>query len=202
MDALPTMQHTIRLTPPERERRENMEEKMSIKDVTPAVKSAVTAYLVARAYSETMREKVNEAYREALEIFALYTDATFGKESRRKRSQIERIYSPDKMYLSGDEETVKAVYEDVNFHLRKKGLKPDAMPDDHCPALVAEHLQSKTELLVLDASANMLGMGIDGTELNLKLLCGANGKGLEQRQRFIDLVAGLVVNLPDFKSPI
>jgi hypothetical protein len=164
---------------------------MTQPDVTYALKSAVRAYLLARAYAETMREKVERCYREALEIFPLYED-------RNVRNSKKRIYKSKYMYLSTDEETRAHIYEDVNFQLRKNGIKPDEMSDDHCPACVAEHLQAKTEWLICDAAAEMMRMGISGQDLCGKLC----GMGIEKYREFIDLNVRLVVSLPDFENPM
>lgn len=164
-------------------------------EITQAVKSSVNAYLMARAYAETMREKVDVVYKETLEIFPLYTDLTSRRISKRRRCKPERIYDPERMYLSADEETCKEVYADVNHQLRKQGIKPETMPDDYCPALTAEHLQTKTEHILIDAAAEMLG---ETGDFRHRALC----LGLDKYKQFIDLVVSLVVNLPDFKNPL
>lgn len=163
--------------------------------IPQSVKSAVNAYLMARTYAECMREKVNEVYKETLEIFPLYTDMYADLESKRRRVEVKRIYDPADMYLSKDEDTCKDVYKDVDFQLRKKGLKPDSMPNDHCPALVAEHLQTKTERILIDAATEMLGQN---GNFRHTLLCN----GLDKYYQFIDLVVKLVVNLQGFKNPL
>jgi len=167
--------------------------KLTTKDVTPGVKSAVNAYLMARVYAETIREEVDEVYKETLGIFPLYTDAF-----TRHNQKVERILDVNRMYLSKDEETCKNVYTDANFQLRKRGIKPDVMSDDECPALVAENIQLKTQWLICDTAAEMMGLDFDGKELNHRLLC----MGLEKYKEFIDLIVGLVVNLPGFKNPL
>ena len=171
-----------------------MEKKLMQKDVTPAVKSSVRAYLLARCYAEVMREKVNTVYCEALEIIPLYEDRAQLRDPSRQKPKT-RIYDVKQMYLSTDEETCKEVYEDVNFHLKKKGIKPAEMPEDQCPACVAEHLQTKTEWLIIDSAAEMLG---EKGDFQNRLLCA----GIDKYHKFIDLVVGLVVNLPDFKNPL
>lgn len=163
--------------------------------IPQSVKSAVNAYLMTRTYAEVMREKVNEVYKESLEIFPLYTDMYADLESKRRRAEIKRIYNPANMYLSKDEDTCKDVYKDVDFQLRKKGLKPESMPDDHCPALTAEHLQTKTQHILIDAAAEMLG---ENGDFRHKALC----LGLDKYYEFIGLVVKLVVNAPGFKNPL
>ena len=76
--------------------------------------------------------------------------------------------------------------------LAAMGWKPG-----YCPALIAEHLQVQTEWLLIEAGGRM--MGVDKPEeMNNSLLC----LGLEKRREFIDLLVGLVVNLPDFRNPL
>ena len=164
--------------------------KLTPQDIPQSVKSAVNAYLMARTYAECMREKVNEVYKESLEIFPLYTDL-----ERRGGDKTQRIYDPSKMYLSKDEETCKDVYADVDFHLRKRNIKPESMPDGHSPALTAEHLQTQAQWLIIDTAGEMLG---ETGDFQHKLLCN----GLDKYNQFIDLVVKMVVNMPGFKNPL
>jgi hypothetical protein len=124
--------------------------KLTAKDVTPALKSSVNAYLVARAFAEVMRERVNVVYQEVLQIHPLYEDM---ETRRRGKGEPKRIFNPDRMYLSTDEETCSEVYAEVNLTLRERGIKQPETPDDHCPALVAEHLQTKAEHLIIESAA-------------------------------------------------
>ena len=165
-------------------------EKLTPQDIPQGVKSAVNAYLMARTYAECMREKVNEVYKESLGIFPLYTD-----RNKRRGGKSERIYDPEKMYLSKDDETCKDVYADVDFHLRKRNIKPESMPDGHCPALTAEHLQTQAQWLIIDTAGEMLG---ETGDFQHKLLCA----GLDKYHEFIDLVVKMVVNMPDFANPL
>jgi hypothetical protein len=169
--------------------------KLTAKDVTPALKSSVNAYLVARAFAEVMRERVNVVYQEVLQIHPLYEDM---ETRRRGKREPKRIFNPDRMYLSTDEETCSEVYAEVNLTLRERGIKQPETPDDHCPALVAEHLQTKAEHLIIESAAEMLKVGIDAGEFQNKLLC----MGLDKYREFIHLCVGLVVKLPDFKKPL
>ena len=51
--------------------------------ITPALKSSVNAYLMARAFAETEREKVDTIQREILETAAYYSDPNLQLTSRR-----------------------------------------------------------------------------------------------------------------------
>ena len=167
-----------------------MKTQLTQKNVTPGVKSAVNSYLLARAYAETMREAVDKIQRQALEEAPL--------KNGFERFEINKITDPKQAYLCTDENQLKDYYAECDSRERQAKLKPPDMPFDHCPALVAEHLQVQTEWLICENAAEMLGLEFEGKELNNRLLC----LGLEKRQRFIDLVVGLVVNLPGFKSPL
>ncbi len=162
---------------------------MTEKDVTPAVKASVRAYLLARVYHETMREKVNEVYNAILTEMPIYSDRHDGEDGK-------QIFDPSKMYLTKDDEACKRIYAEANVRLRAAGLKPDSMGDDYCPALVAGSVQTKAEHVVIEAAAEMMGRD-DPEKFGNSLIC----LGLEKYHKFIDLVVGLVVNLPDFKAP-
>lgn len=167
-----------------------MKTNLNQKSITPGVKSAVNAYLLARVYAETMRNTVNQIEVEILKEAPLSNGFD--------RVDMKEITDPEQSYLCTDENQLKDYYAECDSRERKAGLKPNNMPFDHCPALVAEHIQVQTEWLICENAAEMLGLEFEGKELNNRLLC----LGLEKRQKFIDLVVGLVVNLPDFKSPL
>lgn len=167
--------------------------KMTTKDVTLAVKSSVNAYLMARAYAETMRDCVDKIQSDIL------AECPLSNDLEQKRGLAARqITDPKQAYLCTNEDWLQDYYQETDKRLREARRKPDDMPINHCPALVAECLQTDTEWILLDCASDMLAMDFDGQELNHRLLC----KGLDKRQEFIDLVVGLVVNLPDFKNPL
>lgn len=166
---------------------------LTAKDVTPAVKSAVNAYLMARARAEVLRSKVDKIHRQILTEIEFYNDleVEHGKAK-------ERITEPKYTYLCEDKAALERYFLESDKRERLAGLKPDDMPVDHCPACTAEWEQTQIEWLMLDCASEMLHMDIDGQELNHRLLC----KGLETRQQFIDLIVKLVINLPDFRNPL
>lgn len=161
--------------------------------LTPALKSSVNAYVLARAYAETMRERVNEVHREILAECPLYADlrARNGQEE-----DATQIFESKDLYLCSWELGVTDFYKISNFELRKRGLKPDNMPDDHCPALVAEHLQTKTEWILIEAGAEAIGQE-DPKGFNDKLCCA----GMDKRREFIDLLCKFVINAPGYRAP-
>lgn len=162
-------------------------------DVTPAVKEAVKAYLMARARAEVIRAEVDKIERAILAECPLTNglEQEYGEPAR-------KITEPKYVYLCTDEVLLADYYAECNHRERKAGLKPAEMPDSHCPALCAEELATQAEWAIETAAAVMLGLPFDGKELNGRLLC----MGLDVRHRFIDLIVKLVVNLPDFKNPL
>jgi len=169
-----------------------MKTNLKLEDVTQAVKSSVNAYLMARAYAETMRAAVDKIDREILEECPLTNDL----EIRHDRPA-GSVTDPKYTYLCENEDLMDDYYQESDKRLRAANLKPSSMPFDHCPALVAEHLQIQTQWLLIESAAEM--MGIENPEnFNNDLLCN----GLDTHKKFIDLVVGLVVNLPNFKNPL
>jgi hypothetical protein len=170
-----------------------MKEKLTAGEVTQAVKSAVDAVLLARAYAETMRGKVNSIEASILEECPLYVSP----EHAEGRAD-ERIADPRKVWLTDLESPqYKEHLAETNKRLRAEGLKPDSMPDSHCPACVAECVQQDAEHLLIYAAAEMMDAG-DGKEFHHKLVCA----GMEKYRKFIELLCGLVVAMPGYRNPL
>jgi hypothetical protein len=158
---------------------------ITLKDIdTPAVHSLVRAYLMARTYAECQRKRVDEIHLAILTECPIYADMRDGGAA---------ITRSKDLYLSTDEAACKDFYAEASARLRKAGIKPADMADEFCPALVAENLQRKTERLLIDESGKPFGVTADG------LLCARGG--LENWQKWIDLVCRLIVNLPNFEKP-
>jgi len=175
-----------------------MDVKLTEKDVTQEVKSAVNAYLLARAHAEIMRNAVDKIQREILKEVPL-TNGFYETEGRRNRKEAgELITDPDDTWLCTNDAQVEDYYLECDKREREVGIKPDDMPTTHCPALVAEEIQRKTERLIISNAAEMLHLEFDGEELHHRLIY----HGLDKYHEFIDLVEKLVINLPDFKNPL
>ena len=165
-----------------------MKKGLTVKDITPGMKSSVRAYLMSRAYAETVREAIDKAYVKVLKDFPIYEDLDIRGISG------DRIVTEKTMYLSTDKKTCKAIYDEIDSELRKAGLKPDDMPDDHCPALVAEEIQRQAERLVIETTAEMLGE----EDFLHRLIC----HGIDKYREFIELVTKMIVNMPNFALKI
>ena len=156
---------------------------MKTPELTPAVRSAVNAYLISKAHAQLMREDVDKVYTELFDIYPLYTDRYSDQMKPR------RIYNQNDMYLSKDDATCQDIYRDIDITLKERKIKPEDMEWDHCPALVAESMLTKCEWLICDAAVEMLDLEFDGKTLNHKLLC----LGLDKYKKFIDLIVTAVV---------
>jgi len=153
----------------------------------PTVKSLVSTYLLALAYAEMMRGKVDEVYLSILTETPVYADGQQNETG-------ERIYKAKDLYLCSDDGLCQQIYAEADRRLRTAGIKPSDMSDEHCPALVAETDLSNIGRELIDVSGIPLGVTHDD------IMCGADG--LENRQKWIDLVVGAVISLPDFESPL
>lgn len=164
-----------------------MKDKLTANDVTLAVKSAVAAVLLARAYAETKRAQVDEIARAVLAECPLKV-----RDKYRERGRPEYITDPKLTYLAIDSHFEDYLAE-CNKRERAAGVKPESMPDSHCPALVAEHVLADAEQVLLDCAGEMLGVP-DFAERTTR--------SLDLYRQAINLLCGLVVNLPDFRHPL
>lgn len=159
--------------------------------LTPEVKSYVNAYLMARAYAETVRERINAIHLQILTECPIYSDRYEGRGVVEEPRQILR--SKD-LYLCTNDALCKDFYAEANKRERECGLKPASIEDGYCPALVAERLQMQIEHKLVEASGRLFGVTVNS------LLCAAHG--LERLAQWIDLVVQMVANSPDFKNPL
>lgn len=126
----------------------------------------------AQAVAETMKEAVEKIQRQILREVELYDDLAAGRER-------QRITDPKLTYLSTDEAACQRYFAECNKRTRAAGLKPDDMPDEYCPALVAEDIQRKAERALLDSGGALFGFAADDLvsgdlwEKGLKLFTGA-----------------------------
>lgn len=139
--------------------------------------ACVRAYLIARAFAETERIRV-DAYIKPL--FELYTFTVAPENAGRARAAGERITDINLLYLTDlkGKEYLQFMEECDKEH-RKHGFtgKPG-----YCPALIAESLQIDAENLLLDDGLAKLQLGFDKS-----VLWG------EKRARMLDLLIGLAI---------
>lgn len=134
------------------------------KDIAPAAR----AVLMARAFEQTQRERVN-AY--IMPIFTRY-GFTYDLECS---GQGQLIENPEQLYLSTDEARVAEYFAECDTAHRAHGAD---LPAGHCPALRASNLRAKTEQQLIELAAPFFG--IDPSQLFRA----------ELRGRFLDLIIG------------
>lgn len=159
--------------------------------LAPDIVRAVQNALVARAVAQDKRTRVDALGREILteRVFTstLCTSAdTDPEQAARCASQPpERITDPKALFGCQDEALCAWYYAEANRRARAAGLKPADLPDNHCPALVAEELQWQAEEAVIALAAPVFGLTSDQVRLTLNT-----------RDRFLELVIRLLVNHP------
>jgi hypothetical protein len=162
------------------------DKKITPEDITPAIKSAVNAVLMAKAMALVQRERVDQIERRIL------AQATY----RGMPEWIERGLCPAR--ILDPKETYMIREEDQEDYRAEWQIAIDALgyklPRDHCPALIAEDLQRQAEAVLIEAAEPVFGVTKD------QLFQSA--KGLENYRRYIDLLCGLVVKLPGYKNPL
>lgn len=151
--------------------------------ISPEVISYVKSYLMARARAETLREAVDNIYREILKEKPVYITEGFGSHTG------ERITEGFDLYLCTDKEAAE-IYAEADKRERANGIKPKEMQTDYCPALVAENLQREVENLLINASGKPIGVSCSDLI------------GLDLRRKWIDLIVKAVVNMPYFRLKV
>ena len=163
-----------------------------MKDTT-ALKSAVNAYLMATAYAQTIREKVDEIERDVLAQCPLKV----AEEWKDGLGDIpELITDPKYVYLADlQSEEYKEHMNENRKRQEEAGLRKNIKNPDFCPALVAESLVRQTKRLIVEIGADF----IERPELTPDKLLSS---GLKNYNKFVDLCCSLIVNEPGYKSPL
>lgn len=156
-------------------------------DITPGLKTAVRAYLLAKVYADVEAEKMAAVNRELLAAREYFVNSHW-KEDGMGEDLPERIVDRKISFLMSDADS--AIFFAAHDE-RIKALGYD-LPFGHCPALIAESVVRKAVDIMGECMAEMMGVKPD-------LFVGLCG---EHRERFIDLAVKLVVNLPDFRNPL
>lgn len=148
--------------------------------MTPAVKTLVSTYLLARIYADIKREEVNVIHTQILQDIEIHAN-TYGRT--------ERLFKMNDLYMCNDDTLCAKIYAEADKRLKAAGIKPADMDSDYCPALTAEHDLVKIEWLILEETAPPLG--IDPASLYGK-----------NREQWLHLVISAVINAPDFINPL
>lgn len=139
--------------------------------------ACVRAYLIAKAFAEAERERVDGYIKPLFELYNFYVDS---KWSDRVGPPGERITDIDRLYLTDLEgKEYLEFMEECDKEHRKHGFTG---PKGHCPALIAESLAIDAENLLLDEGLRQLDLGFDRTALYG-----------EKREKMLSLLVGIAL---------
>jgi hypothetical protein len=116
------------------------------KAIAAALSEPVDAYLKARAFAEVEKERVEKIQKQVL------AEGTFYGHHKKRSGEGEhfRVTDPKDSWLMDDADAAR-YFEILNqIHLAAGFEKAK---DGYCPALVAEHEQTKAERALIDASS-------------------------------------------------
>jgi len=149
------------------------------KKIIETVKPYVETLLLAKAAAELERERVDKIQRAELASQNYYGRLHDGRQIR--------ITDPRQSYLM-DDASAATYFAKLNAIHLANGF--EGAKEDKCPALCAEHLQTQAEWALIAAAEQFF----PGTT-NDRLLCGTEKlDGLKTRQKYIDLLIGLVIS--------
>lgn len=158
-----------------------------------ALLAAVRAYLLARTHAAVMRDRVDAIKTEVLAEAEWWTDAGDPAEGARRR-----ITEPafDWRMATADHERYLV---ELDRRARAAGLKPDTMPADYCPALVAESVVMQAAACMVDLAAPFVGFEqAKPGDLWHRLVCAGQGK----REEFLGLLVKLALATPGFEASV
>lgn len=149
--------------------------------VADALEPLVNDLLIKTARAELNRERVDAIKREILAGGAYFD------------SDGKQVFEPRYSWMIADRQwptffaACHAGYIEAGY----------AVEEGYCPALIAEHDQTKAEWTLITAAEQF----VPGVT-NDRLLCGTKEKnGLEIRREYLDLLCKIVVNRPGYRQP-
>ena len=154
--------------------------------LNPAVRQCVNTYLLARTYAKVKREQVDVIQRAVLAEPEHCLQFTLCRKAQ--EGPPPRITDPRLVYGCEDDAACRRYFAECSRRERAAKIKPADMPEEHCPALCAEHLLVQAENCLIDASGAFAGLTAD-------MLYA------EKRDKWLDLVCRIVVNAPGFTGP-
>jgi len=153
----------------------------TVKKASKALRTPVNAVLLAQAHAELMRAKCDKIQRRLLADGEYFTDAQWEPHFPRKR-----ITEPRESFLMEDAGSdVYLVALDAAY--RAAGYTE--LGPGQCPALIAEKLLLVAQRTLFECAERFF------PEIQADHLYGEN------RQKYLDLLVGMVVSAPGYKAP-
>lgn len=152
--------------------------------ITPEMRRAAQVVLLATAHAQMERATIDKLEREILAQGQYYA-----KERDRSQGRLERITDPKHVYLMDLESPEYRDYTArVQQGIRALGYTAQDVPDEYCPALMAEELQRKAERSLVDVCEPLVGLTFDAFF--------RGPKSIENLRKYLDLLLGALVNSP------
>ena len=151
--------------------------------ITPALKDAVQAYLLARAYTETIRPTVQTYQRATLAACKVRYDP---KYADRIACDGEFITDPKWSWMGRDDE-IANYWQSLHVAHLAHGF--DVEPG-YCPLLIAEHTEMQARWVICDEAEYISGLTRAQITINL-----------DRFSHYVELIVGLVLTLcPDITT--
>lgn len=148
----------------------------------PEFIAAAEAVLMAKAYVETLRPVVEGYQRKILNEHHWH----IAKKWVDMGEDDEVITDPNHTYLMEDED-FKEYLRLIRIEQDKAGLKTDN--PDHCPLLVAEHLESQAKHVLIEEAESITGISFDDIMRKFSLY-----------NQYVDLLLSLAVSTGKVKN--
>ncbi len=148
----------------------------------PDLKEAVNALLLAKTYAIAERKRID-----AMQRTILQNDVYTIRPEYRREGQDPRITDPKVSYLMDDEQFMK-YHTLCQDQIVAMGYN---VPKDHCPALIAERIQTEAEHLVIECAEPLTGLKVN------QLLCN----GMDNYHKYVDLCCKMIVSMPGYVAP-
>lgn len=157
--------------------------KAKARKLADAVRPFVDTLLLATATAELERERVDKIQRKVL-AESVYVGAT-----RDDSGATFRVTEPKDSWQMTTADSAKYLSTLDAIHLAEGFAKA---ADGYCPALTAENLKLKAEWALITAAEPFFDI------TNGQLVSAGKGK----RAKYLELLIGLVVNMPGYRSPL
>jgi hypothetical protein len=161
---------------------------MNPQEIAEKLELFVNAYFMAKVFYDAKREQVDEVKREILTTAHYHANPELFDKGRCP----ERITEPSQDWMLREDEW-DDYFATIKLELGKRDIRPDDMDPELCPALVAETQKMAAERLLINTAWELCGFEPMRDEPGRSIFG-------EKRQKFIDLVCGMVVNREGYKE--
>lgn len=161
-------------------------ETITPENITPDIKSAVRALLLAKTFAQVEREMIDAMQRDIL----MDGDRPLYRVIQKKQDQGRPEWITDPKYAySMSKDDYLSYSAECDHRIKQMGYD---VPEGYCPALIAESLQRKAEKILIDSAKGLIGFSFDD------LIYTKPGI----YDKYVNLLCSLVISLPDWKNPL